>query len=125
MMLPNMFLVNSGISVFFSLAFLLMPAIMLDLFGLSTSPTDKLLLQFFGAQLLATGLITLFSLKVKDLRSQRIITLTYFIAYGIGFMVALGGMLSNVMNVLGWGIALVFLLQTLGFGYFQFIGSSS
>lgn len=125
MTLQNMFLINSGVSVFFSLVFLLMPAIMLDLLGMSIGPTDKLLLQFFGAQLLATGLITLFALKTKELRSQRTITLAYFIAYGIGFIVALGGMLSTVMNILGWGIVLVFLLLAIGFGYFQFIGPSS
>jgi hypothetical protein len=120
-----MFLVNSSISVFFSLILLLMPAIILELFGMSSGLAEKLLIQFFGAQLLGTGLITLFGLKTKELRSQRTITLSYFIAYVIGFIVALGGMLSNVMNVLGWGIASVFLLLALGFGYFQFIGPSS
>jgi hypothetical protein len=125
MTLQNMFLMNSSISVFFSLILLLMPAIILELFGLSSGPSEKLLIQFFGAQLLGTGLMTLFGLKTKELRSQRTITLSYFIAYVIGFIVSLGGMLSNVMNVLGWGIALVFLFLALGFGYFQFIGPSS
>ena len=123
MTLQNMFLVNSVISVFFSLALLLMPTAMLELFSLPGSPADKLLIQFFGAQLLAAGLLTLFAINTKELRSQRSITLAYFIADGIGFIVALGGMLTGVMNALGWAIALIYLLLALGFGYFQFIGS--
>ena len=123
MTIQNMFLVNSAVSVFFSLALLIIPTAMLELFGMSTGPTDKLLIQFFGAQLLGAGLITFFGLNTKELRSQRSLTLSFFITDGIGFIVALGGMLTNGMNVLGWVIALVYLLLALGFGYFQFIGS--
>jgi hypothetical protein len=123
MTLQNVFLINSVISVFFSLALLLMPSAILELFSLPGSPADKLLIQFFGAQLLAAGLLTLFAINTKELRSQRSITLAYFIADGIGFIVALGGMLTGVMNALGWIIAVVYLLLALGFGYFQFIGS--
>jgi len=121
MTLQNMLLVNSAISVFSSLALLLMPAVILDLFGMTASPTDKLMIQFFGAELLGTGLITLFALNTKELRSQRSLTLSFFIIDGIGFIVALGGMLTRVMNGLGWIVVLVFLLLALGFGYFQFI----
>jgi|SRR6266545_942607 hypothetical protein len=121
MTLQNMLLVNSAVSVFSSLALLLMPAAILDLFGMTASPTDKLMIQFFGAELLGTGLITLFALNTKELRSQRSLTLSFFIIDGIGFIVALGGMLTRVMNGLGWIVVLVFLLLALGFGYFQFI----
>ncbi len=121
MTLQNMLLVNSAVSVFSSLALLLMPAAILDLFGMTASPTDKLMIQFFGAELLGTGLITLFALNTRELRSQRSLTLSFFIIDGIGFIVALGGMLTRVMNGLGWIVVLVFLLLALGFGYFQFI----
>ncbi len=122
MTLQNLFLINSAISVFFSLALLLMPGPMLELFSLSGDPTEKLLLQYFGAQLLATGLLTLFAMNTKELRSQRSLTLAFFIADGIGFIVGLGGMLTGVMGTLGWGFVLGYLLLALGFGYFQFIG---
>ncbi len=121
MKLKNMLLANSAVSVVCSLALLLMPASILGLFGMTDRATEKLLLQFFGAQLLGTGLLTLFALNTKELRSQRSLTLSLFIADGIAFIVTLGGLLSSTMNALGWIIALLFLLLTLGFGYFQFI----
>jgi hypothetical protein len=121
MTLKNLFLANSAISVFFSLALLLIPASMLELFGMSAGPVDKLLIQFFGAELLGAGLITLFGMNTKELRSHRSLTLSFFIANGIGFIVALGGMLTGVMNGLGWLIVLVYLILAAGFAYFQFI----
>jgi hypothetical protein len=95
---------------------------MLDLFGLSTGPVDKLLIQFFGAELLGAGLITLFAMNTRELRSHRSLTLSFFIADGIGFIVALGGMLTGVMNGLGWLLVIIYLLLAAAFGYFQFIG---
>jgi len=121
MTLKKMLLANSVISVLGSLALLLMPGSILDLLGMTDKATEKLLLQFFGAELLGAGLLTLFALNTKELRSQRGLTLSFFIADGIAFIVALGGLLSGAMNLLGWILALVFLLLTIGFGYFQFV----
>jgi hypothetical protein len=125
MTLKRFFLVNSIISVFFSLALLLMPATILELFSMPNNAATKVLLQFYGVQLLGGGLITLFAINTKELRSQRSLTLAFFIADGVGFIVALGGLLSGAMNLLGWGIALAYLILALGFGYFQFIGPTN
>lgn len=123
MTLQNLFIANSILSGFFSLFLLLMPAAILEIFGMSGSEDGMLLVQFFGAQLLGAGLITLFAMNTKELRSQRSLTLSFFIADVIGFIVALGGMLKGVMNPLGWIFAVVYLLLALGFGFFYFIGS--
>jgi hypothetical protein len=121
MTLKRMLLVNSIVCIVCSLALLLIPAAILAVFGMTDRATEKLLLQFFGAELLGTGLITLFALNTKELRSQRSLTLSFFITDGIAFIVALGGLLAGTMNALGWLIALLFLLLAVGFGYFQFI----
>lgn len=121
MKLKNLFLANSAVLILFSLALLLMPSSLLDLFGMPDRAEEKLLVQFFGAQLLGAGLITLFAMNTKELRSQRSLTLAFFIADGIGFIVALGGLLSGAMSELGWVLALGYLLLAAGFGYFQFV----
>ena len=122
MTLKRMLLANSIVSIICSLALLLMPASILDSFGMSDRATEKLLMQFFGSELLGAGLITLFAMNTKELRSQRSLTLSFFIADGVAFIVALGGLLSGAMNGFGWFVALLFLLLAIGFGYFQFIG---
>jgi hypothetical protein len=125
MTLKRFFLFNSIISVLSSLALLLMPASILELFSMPNNAATKVLLQLFGVELLGSGLITLFAINTKELRSQRSLTLSFFIADGIGFIVALGGLLSGAMNLLGWFVALALLILALGFGYFQFIGPTS
>jgi hypothetical protein len=122
MNLRNMFIANALVSLLFALGLLLMPGTLLDLYGMSANPSEKLLGQFFGVELLAIGLLTLFALGASELRSQRALTLAFFIADGIGFVVALGGMLSGVMSGFGWSTVVIYLLLALGFGYFQFIG---
>jgi hypothetical protein len=121
MKLKNLFLVNSAVTIIFALVLLLMPAFLLDLFGMPDRPQERLLAHFFGAQLLGAGLITLFARNTKELRSQRSLTLAFFIADGIGFIVAVGGLLSGAMNAMGLLLALGFLLFAIGFGYFQFL----
>ena len=48
------------------------------------------------------------------------IVLALFVADGVGFIVALIGQLGNVVNQLGWSTVVIYLLLTLGWGYFQF-----
>ena len=124
MTLKNLFIANSAIAVFGALALLLLPTALLDTFGMRDDPGSKLWMQFFGSQWLASGLITLFALNTDELRSQRSLTLSFFIAYGIGLIVAIGGVLSDALNSTGWVLVILLLALTLGFGYFQFIGPS-
>ena len=120
--LRNLLLLNGIVLVLFSLGMLLMPAPMLDLFGFGSNASVKLMGQLVGVELLANGLLSLLAMDVKEHAMRRALTLAFFIADGIGFIVSVGGMFSGAMNVLGWVIVLVYLLLAVGFGYFQFLG---
>lgn len=124
MNLRNLLLVNGIVLVAFALGMLLMPANLLAIFGFSTNVDEKLLGQLVGVEMLASGLLSLFILNARDPGVRRALSLSFFIANGIGFIVSLGGILSGAMNALGWLIVLVYLLLAAGFGYFQFIGPS-
>ena len=122
MKLRNLLILNGVVLVLFALGMLLMPAALLDLFGFGLSTKEKLLGQLLGVELLANGLLSLFALDVREHAMRRALTLSFFIADGIGLIVSAGGVLSGAMNSLGWVITLVYLLLALGFGYFQFLG---
>ena len=81
--------------------------------------------QLFGAALIAIGLIAWLSRNSEDSDARRAIILSFFIADGIGFIVALIGQLNEVIGPLGWLTVVIYLLISLGFGYFQFSKSSS
>ena len=76
--------------------------------------------QMAGASLIGIGLICWFN-RNGDSQVLSGVTLSLFIADGIGFVVVLMGMLSGQMNALGWTIAALYLLFTLGLGYFHFL----
>jgi len=122
MNLRNLLILNSVVLVLFALGLLLMPTALLDLFGFGSGAGVKLLGQLVGVELLANGLVGMFALDVQEHSMRRALTLSFFIADGIGFIVSVGGVLSSAVNELGWVIAGVYLILALGFGYFQFIG---
>jgi hypothetical protein len=122
MKLRNLFLLNTVVALLFALAFLLMPSVLLQLFGFTDNAGTRLLGQFIGVELLVGGLVTFFARDLRDAKARQAISLSNLIASVIGVVVALGGMLAGAMNFLGWVIVAVYLLLALGFGYFQFIG---
>lgn len=122
MKMRNVFLLNTLVSLLFALGLLLVPAVLLDLFGFPNNAGSKLLGQLIGVELLVGGLVTYFAKDSTDFNTRQGINLSNLIACVIGFIVSLGGTLSGAMNSLGWVIVAIYLLLALGFGYFQFLG---
>lgn len=125
MKLRYVYIANSAVSLIFALGLLLAPALMLAIYGISgSSAADKLLGQLLGVHLLAGGLITLFAMDAGDGKTEQAITLSFFIANALGLIVTVGGTLTHTSTALGWIPAVVYLLLTLGFGYYRFMGGS-
>jgi hypothetical protein len=122
MKLRNFFLFNTIVALLFALGFLLMPGVLLDLFGFINNAGAKLLGRFIGAELLVGGLITFFLRDSRDSNALQGITLANLIASVVGFVASLAGVVSGAMGALGWLIVATYLLLSFGFGYFQFIG---
>jgi uncharacterized membrane protein YfcA len=106
----------------FALGFLLMPGVLLDLFGFINNAGAKLLGRFIGVELLVGGLITFFARDSRDSHAQEAIILANLIASVVGFIASLAGVISGAMGVMGWLIVATYLLLSLAFGYFQLVG---
>jgi len=124
MKLRNVFMLNSVVSLLIALSLLLVPAVLLDLFGFPNNAGTKLLGQLIGVELLVGGLVTYYAKDSTDYNTRQGINLSNFVACVIGFIVSLGGTLSGAMNSMGWVVAAIYLLLAAGFGYFQFLGPS-
>jgi hypothetical protein len=109
------------VALVFALGLLLMPTFMGTLYGLGASPVQELIARFFGATLLGVGLINWFA-KDMDYATLRPVILGNLIGNAVGLIVALMGTLGGVMNSVGWLSIAIYLLFTLAFGYFQFLG---
>ena len=122
MKMRNVFLLNTVVSLLFALGLLLVPAVLLDLFGFPNNAGTKLLGQLIGVELLVGGLVTFYAKDSTDFNTRQGINLANLVATVVGFVVSLGGVLSGAMNSTGWILVAIYLLLASGFGYFQFLG---
>ena len=125
MKLSTVFIVYAVISAIFGLTFILVPGTSLALYGITLSPGGTTVVRLFGAALLEFALLSWFVRNAGDSEARKAITLALFLGEAIGFIVALLGQLSGAVNALGWSTVAVYLLLTLGFGYYQFIKTST
>ena len=122
MKLRNLFLIHSLIALLYSLGLLLIPQTMLFLYGITTTAGDRLLAQFFGVQLLTSGLVTLLARDESASSTRNAITLSILISSAVGLIVSIGGTLAGTMNVLGWSAVVIYGFFAIAFAFFQFIG---
>ncbi len=125
MKLKILFIINAIVAIVFGVAFVLIPAKVYSMYAIESGAGLDYMGQLFGAALIGYGLIAWLVRKAADSDSSRAIILAFFIASGIGFVIALIGQLNEIIGSLGWLTVAIYLLLTIGFGYFQFSKSSS
>jgi Na+(H+)/acetate symporter ActP len=120
MKLSNFLTLKAVISTFFGIAFVLVPVSLLAIYGVALHASGEMMAQMSGVSLIGIGLICWFSRNVEsNLLSG--ITLSLLIADGLGFVLMLRSQLTGGMNAMGWTAVALYLLLTLGFGYFYFM----
>ena len=124
MNLRNLFLINMFVALIFSLALLLGPDILLTKFGMKIGPSENLMAQFLGAALVIPALLSWFAKDFNEAGAKRAVTVSFFLFYAVGFVVALLGILSEAMKSSGWAVVIIFLALALGYGYFLFMKPS-
>lgn len=124
MKLRNLYLLNSVVSLGFALGFLLLGALMLNLFGMDNTADARTLGQLIAVELVVGGVITLLARDVIDPVATRAINTGNVVAGVIGTAVALFATLSGVMGWFGYVVTAVYLFIAVAFGYFQFMRPS-
>jgi hypothetical protein len=125
MKLKTLMIINAIVAIVFGVTFVIVPAQAYSLYDITANEQLVYMGQLFGAALIGFALLTWMARNATDSDARRAIVLALFIANGIGFVVALIGQLSNVVNALGWSTVAIYLLLALGFGYFQFFKPAS
>ena len=125
MKLNVLFIITAIIAMVFGVVFVFIPAQVLSLYGIESNASLDYMGQLFGAALIGIGFISWLVRNTSDSESRQAIVLSFFIADGVGFVVALVGQLNNVVNALGWLTVAIYFLLSLGFGYFRFTKTTS
>ena len=125
MKLGNLLVVNAIVGLVYGISFVLVPATVLSLYGMTQGTSEALVGQYFGVELIAIGLLTWFARKVAAPEAQRAIILALLISDVVGLIVSVLGTVSGVMNAVGWSAVGIYLLLALGYAYFQFVKPSA
>ena len=125
MKLSTVFTVNAVVALLFSLGFLLAPAATLARYGVTTDDVGIQVTRWFGAAVLGYAVLTWSARNSEESAARRAIVLALFLSFAIGLIVSVVNQLSGLANALGWSTVAIYLLFTLGYGYFQFAKPTS
>ncbi|MCP4141088.1 MAG: hypothetical protein GY755_12545 [Chloroflexi bacterium] len=118
-----MFTLNAIVALIFGFAFLLVPVLVLEMFGVETYVATVLFGRFFGVAMVALGLLLWFTKDIPDESMQKWMGISMFISAFLGLIVTVLGIspASGVIRANGWVIILTYLFFTLGYAYLIFM----
>jgi hypothetical protein len=111
----TVFLTGSVLALVFGLGFLLVPASILPLYGVSTDPSAVLMARYFGAALLHLGLLVYLLRNVREPGVVRIMAQTGVLGSIAGAAVSLMGVMAGTVNALGWSSVAIYALLVAGY----------
>ena len=120
MSLKNVMICKAIICLGFGIPMLLVPAMLMSLYGLQLDSNGVMMARLYGGALFGTMLLTWFARNDEGSMALRAAVLYMFIYNGINFVVTLTATLTGVMNAFGWSAVIIYLFFTLGFGFHQF-----
>jgi flagellar biosynthesis protein FliQ len=106
-------------SLLFGLAYLLVPASVASLYGITLDPSGQYA-RFFGSALLGFAAILWLGRKVTSGPALRAILVGSLVASITGLVVAVFQALNGTGNALVWSTVIIYLLLSLGFADFVF-----
>jgi len=107
-------------ALLFGLAFLLVPAGLLSLYGITLDPSNQWVARYFGSALLGLASIIWLGRAATSGPALRAILVGGFVVSITGLVVAIFELLHGSGNILVWSTAAIYLLLSLGFGDFVF-----
>jgi hypothetical protein len=109
------FLIGAVLALAFGVGFLLMPALVLSIYGVAGDVPTALMGRFFGVALLQVGL-TLWLLKeTREAATQRGLAMGGALGAVAGIVVALMGTLAGTLNAMGWSVVAIYALLLVGY----------
>jgi len=113
----TLLIIKAVVCLGFGLFLLIAPVSLLGLLGASLGGAGMFTAREYGAALIGTLLLTWFAKDVKASDAKGAILLDLLVYDAIGVIITLVVTISGVLNVLGWGIVVVYLFFAAGSGY--------
>lgn len=120
MKLNTIFVVSAVIYIIYGIAIVLIPGLLIALYG--GMPMERPTELLFGAFLIGFAVLNWFARNAEEGGALRAIILANLVTGVISLLMSLYLVLSGMLNAVGWSVVVIFLLFTLGYGYFLLMG---
>jgi hypothetical protein len=121
MNLKNLLIVKAIVSIAFGIPLLILPDKLMAILGVTLGPEGIFMAREYGGALLGIFALCWFARNSEASKALTAIIIFGFVYDLANLIVSLTAQLSGLMNVLGWGIVAIYLVFSLGFGYFLVI----
>jgi hypothetical protein len=111
------------IAILYGIAFVLIPAEMLQPYGVLPEPHVILTIRLLGSAFLGFGLILWFARDFQDWSAVRGVLIANTVADAVGGVVIAWGTIQGTVNALGWSNVILYALLVLGALYCLSVGS--
>lgn len=118
MKFKTLMVINAAVCILLGVLVLVAPKFFYGIFGVTLDAAGVFPAWEYGASLVGVALITWNARYAKESKGRRAIIKGMTVYNAIGCIVTGVAVLNGIMNPLGWGAAALYLLFTLGFGYF-------
>ncbi len=116
-----LFLLNSLFAFLLGAVFLVVPALAIGQFGVDSYTSTKLMAQFFGAAMLALGLLLWFAKDVANETLQRGMAIAMLVGALGGLFVTALGAFTGTLRTNGWMAILAYVIFGLGYALLLFM----
>lgn len=113
----NLLIAKAAVCLVLGLFLLLAPAALLRVLGADLGPGGMFTAREYGAALTGSLLLMWYGRNVADPAARRAVLLYLLVYDAIGVGITVAAVVSGVLNVLGWGVVLVYLCFAVGAGY--------
>ncbi len=109
--------IKSVICWVFGLAFLIIPAQILSIYGVTISQGGEMMVRLFGASFILLAMWLGLERDTSEVSSMRAVAISVVVGDLLGCAIMVYYLLTGTGNILGWVNALLYLLLAIGFGY--------
>ena len=125
MKLKTLLVISSIVGLLFGLGFILAPAWTEASYGVNLDTGGQLLARFMGSAYLGLAVIFWMARNTTNLETRRILVVGGFVTMVLGLIVSLYDRFMGIENALAWSTVVIFLLLSIGFGYFSVLKPAS
>jgi hypothetical protein len=118
MKIKSMMSIKAIVVIFFGLGFLFITQTIMSLYGMNVNSGGIAVARLLGQMYILIALVLWLCRNTTEATTKKGFAISVTIGDAIGTVVSLLAVLSGAMNAFGWSAVAIYLIFTIGFGYF-------